>query len=231
MKKFSCVLLVTFVAFCLVFFSKNGKISGETVCQVNLANIPENTVFVELFIDEKTISDNFTKCNEIAVRQNSVSPESDVITAQFDNFISYTYHHKNSSSLSNLNNCETVYKREMDGEVVNVVFWDGIDRKSIEKCDALMIVYVDEFGGILGKSDIVYINKLMEKSHLVVDGQKITVKYNNVKIWVKLLLFLLFVLIESVLFVFTLKGVEQPIKGRYRKNQSRKNQSGDGRGK
>ncbi len=219
MKKFPCVLLVTFVIFLLTLFSKSGKISGETVCQVNMANIPDNTVFVELFIEEDVISDNYTKCNEIAVKQNNITTESEIVTTQFNDFISYTYHHKNSSSSSNLNNCEIVYNGEIDNEVVYVVFWDGIEKKYIEKCNALMIAYVDEFGQILGKSDVVYINKLMEKSHLVIDGQEITVKYNNVKALVKLLLFLSLVLIESLLFIILKRARrwttnQGPIRGR-----------------
>ena len=200
MKKFPCVLFVTFVVFLWSIFSKTGITSGETVCEVNMDNIPDNTVFVELFIEEDVISGNYTKCNEIAVKQNNITTESEIVTTQFNDFISYTYHHKNSSSLSNLNNCKTIYNGDIDNEVVYVVFWDGIHRKSIEKCDALMLVYVDEFGQILGKSDVVYVNKLMEKSHLIVNGEKITVKYNNVKTSVKLVLFLSLIFIESVVF-------------------------------
>lgn len=140
MKNFLCVLFVTFVIFLWSIFSKTGITSGETVCEVNMANIPDNTVFVELFIEEDVISDNYTKCNEIAVKQNNITTESEIVTAQFNDFISYTYHHKNSSSLSNLNNCKTIYNGDIDNEVVYVVFWDGIHRKSIEKCDALMLV-------------------------------------------------------------------------------------------
>lgn len=209
MKKFPCVLFVTFVVFLWSIFSKTGITSGETVCEVNMSNIPDNTVFVELFVEEEVISDNYTKCNEIAVKQNSISPEADIVTTKFDNFISYTYHHKNSSSLSNLNNCESVYNGEIDNVVAYVVFWDGIEKKSIEKYNALMIAYVDEFGQILEKSDVVYVNKLMEKSHLIVNGEKITVKYNNVKTSVKLVLFLSLIFIESVVFFCFKKETRQ----------------------
>lgn len=216
MKKFPCVLFVTFVIFLWSIFSKTGITSRETVCEVNMSNIPDNTVFVELFVEESVLSDNYTKCNETAVKQNNISPEAEIVTTKFDDFISYTYHHKNSSSLSNLNNRKTIYNEDIDNEVVYVVFWDGIEKKSVEKYNALMIAYVDEFGQILEKSDVVYINKLMEKSYLIVDGEEITVKYNNVKTPVKLVLFLSLVLIESVLF-FVL-----------RKKKDRKDDTGDG---
>lgn len=216
MKKFPCVLFVTFVIFLWSIFSKTGITSGETVCEVNMSNIPDNTVFVELFVEESVLSDNYTKCNETVVKQNNILPEAEIVTTKFDNFISYTYHHKNSSSLSNLNNCKTIYNGDIDNEVVYAVFWDGIEKKSIEKYNALMIAYVDEFGQILGKSDVIHINKFMEKSILTVDGEDVTVRYNNVKTSTKLLVFLSLVLIESVLFVALRNDKREPIRGRFR---------------
>lgn len=200
MKKFLFILCVTTIAFFLSLFVKTGKISDETVCLIKSDAVPAETVFVELFIEKEALGDNYISYNKKAVKENHLESQAEIINAELEGLVSYTYHFKDSASSSDLRKCQKGYDTNI-GEYAYLSFGSDVDKKSLEKCSKMLLVYSDESGEILGKTNAVTFNKLLRKSHLIVEGENISVKYGGIKTQAIIGIYLIVVIIEIIAYL------------------------------
>ncbi len=199
-RKIIIVLCITCVVFLGLFLIKSGGPSNGLTCEVNLSSVPENTVFVELFVDEQMLGDDYTSYNKKAVVKNNMDIDSSVITANYNGFISYTYHCKNSYSDSDLREC-AVGISSNDEKCAYVNFGFDDEQKIIKNFDSMSFVYVDDKGEVLGKTEVVSISKFFGVNRLFINGEKTAVKY-SVKPDNVLWLFVMTFFIECLMFCF-----------------------------
>ena len=200
MKKLLIALGVTTIIFSMLFLVKTGILSGESICYVNESNLPEKTVYVELMIPQEDIGEDYVSCNTAMCEKNKLSTNAEIVRANVDGYVSYSYHNKVASVKNSIHTCEKKYNKDMD-IMLQVIFWYNVEKENMKETQKQMFAYVDKTGNILQLTDKLYLNPFLEKKHININGKDVSAEYLRIKTSVMVLTYFMAIAFETTIYI------------------------------
>lgn len=197
--KFIIVLAVTVLVFLGAFLTGTGSpFPPTTSCRVESDSLPEGTAFIEMLVKEKEI-ETYSTCNKEICQKYNISADAEIVTLNFDGFVSYTYHRYAPKSQSQIS--ENNMTSLDNGKNAYLVVFGSDEEKFPEEFQELRFAYVDENGEVLKISDTIECSELLESGFIDITSEGVSIDNTLLKGSVVTIVFLLILAIETGVFL------------------------------